>query len=271
MIGNVRRSLLCVLPLLAAPAWAQEKHQLCTERPGLTISECVIEAGHAQIETGLADWTLDKQAGSRTDTILLGDTLLRVGVGSGVELRLGWTPYGIVRDRDDGEVSHAHRTGDVLVGVKANLIDAGKHGDIGLSLAVAPFATLPAGRTPVGAGDWGAGAEVPIGYRLSKTLKFELTPRVEAAVDEDGSGRHLAYGAAAGAKIDLVEAVSLQVEGQVKRDDDPDPQERGTEALAALSLAVQPNDRTQFDVGGNAGLNRHAPDVELYAGITRWF
>jgi opacity protein-like surface antigen len=264
------------LGLLAALIWAgaaqaQDKHDLCAERPGLTTNECVIEAGHVQLETGLTDWTLDRQQGDRTDTILFGDSLVRVGVGNGLELRLGWTPFGHVRERQDGDVAVDHGIGDVTVGLKQNLIDAAKNGDRGLSLAFLPFATLPAGREPIGAGDWSAGAQMPIGYRFSKALKLEFTPLVEAAVDKDGSGRHLLYSGAAGLKFDLTEKVSLQSEIEVERDDDPDRQERGTQELAGFSVGMQPNDHSQIDLGTTVGLNRKAPDIELYAGFTRYF
>jgi hypothetical protein len=261
------------LVAISAPALAQDadKHQLCAERPGITINECTIEPGHFQIETALADWTRETRGGDRTDTILAGDSLLRVGVADEFEVRLGWTPYGHVRDRQDGTIDNTNGVGDVTIGLKRNLIDAQKHGNVGLSFAVLPFATLPVGREPIGDGTWSAGAQLPIGYRVSKTLKFELTPIVEAAADEDGRGRHALYSAAVGAKVDFSEAVSLQIEAEGLRDDDPDREKRGTQALGALSIGIQPDDKSQFDVGAVVGLDRAAPDIELSVGVTRWF
>lgn len=248
-----------------------DKHDLCAERPGLTVNECVIEPGHVQLETGLVDWTLERDHGDRTDTILYGDTLARIGVAEKWELRIGWTPYGTVRDSEDGSVDRYHRVGDVTVGLKRNLIDAKDHGDVGLSLAAIPFATLPVGRMPVGAGTWSAGADLPVGYRIDKALKFELTPTIEAAADKDGSGRHLLYSVAFGPKFSLSEKVSLQAEVEMIHDEDPDPDQRGTQAIGGLSLGVQPDDKSQLDLGTNIGLDRKAPDVEVYAGVTRYF
>ncbi len=270
------RAWYCLAILLAAssaPARADDAdtHQLCSERPGLTTNECTIEPGHGQIETALADWTLEKRHGDRTDTVLAGDTLLRVGVADGFEIRLGWTPYGHVDERQDGVVDRTGGPGDVTVGLKRTIIDARQHGDVGLSLAAIPFATLPVGREPIGDGTWSAGAQVPIGYRVDKTLKFELTSTIEAAADDDGAGRHLLYGTAAGAKLNLSEAVSLEVEAEGLRDDDPDRERRGTQALGAASLSVQPGDRSQIDLGTIVGLDRAAPDLEVSFGVTRWF
>lgn len=262
--------------LPVAAAHAQEagpapKHDLCSERPGLTTPECVIEPGHVQLETGLADWTLDKHDGEREDTVLFGQSLARIGLIKGVEARLGWTPYGIDRDRQDGAVTHERGIGDVSVGLKANLRDASDHGDKGVSVALISFATLPAGHDAIGAGTWGAGLLMPLGYVVSKRFEVALTPEVDARPDDDGQGRHLRYSLAAGTAYHLDDAVTVQAEALALRDDDPDPARRGTQTFASTSLAVQPNDRTQFDIGGIAGLNHAAPDLELYAGITRWF
>lgn len=270
------RAALCLgamLALSAMPGRAQDtdKHQLCAERPGLTTNECTIEPGHDQFEIALADWTLEKRAGERTDTLLAGDTLLRVGIAEETEIRLGWTAYGHVRDRQDGMVDRTSGPGDVTIGLKRNLVDARKHGDIGLSVAVIPFTTLPVGREPIGDGTWSAGAEVPFGYRVSKTLKFELTPIVEAAADDDGRGRHLLYSAALGAKVDVTKTVNVTAEVEGLRDDDPDRAVRGTQALGALSLAVQPDDRSQIDLQTVIGLDHAAPDIALSVGVVRWF
>ena len=263
---------VAMLTLWGSAALADDdKHDLCAERPGLTTNECVIEPGHVQLETGLVDWTLERDHGDRTDTILYGDTIARIGVADKWEVRIGWTPYGTVRDSEDGSTDSMHRVGDVTIGLKRNLIDAKDSGNVGLSLAVIPFATLPVGRMPVGDGTWSAGAELPVGYRIDKLLKFELTPEIEAAPDKDGHGRHLLASLAFGPKFSLSEAVSLQTEIELIRDDDPDPQQRGLQAIGGLSLGVQPDDKTQLDLGSNIGLDRKAPDVEVYAGVTRYF
>ena len=265
--------LAAVLAAIAGPALADDagRHQLCAERPGITTNECTIEPGHVQVETALADWTLEKRHGERTDTVLAGDTLLRLGVADGFEIRLGWTPYGHARDEQDGMVDRTGGPGDVTIGLKRNVVDARKHGETGLSFAVIPFATLPVGREPIGDGTWSAGAQLPIGYRVSKTLKFELTPIVEAAADEDGRGRHALYSAAVGAKFDLSKAVNLQVEAEGLRDDDPDRERRGTQALGAVLIGVQPDDGSQLDLGAIVGLDRAAPDIKVSFGVTRWF
>ena len=163
-------------------------------------------------------------------------------------------------------VARAGRAGDVTLGLKQNLVQPDGSG---FSVALLPYGTIPVGREPVGAGDWGAGLLVPVSYEVSKGVKLALTPEIDAAVDEDGNGRHLAYGTAAGVSDELSKRISVTAELEALRDRDPSGHQ--TQELAGLSLAWQPQDTTQLDIGSNIGLNHAAPGVELYVGVSRKF
>ncbi|BCA62140.1 hypothetical protein HMP09_1374 [Sphingomonas sp. HMP9] len=247
-------------------AVAAQDREYCPDRPGINTPACTIAPGKISVETSIADWTRDDQPGSREDTILFGDTLVRVGVSERIEARIGWTPLGHDRLRDSAGVDSVNGVGDVSLGMKANLFNPD---GAGLSVAVLPFVTLPVGRSAIGAGDWGAGFLVPVTYELSDTVSLDLTPEIDAAVDQDGNGRHLAYSSAAGLSFKLDKAFTLTGEMQALRDDDPQGHE--TQAVAALSLAWMANDDLQFDIFGAAGLNANTPDARVYAGISRRF
>jgi hypothetical protein len=152
------------------------------------------------------------------------------------------------------------------MGLKQNF--SNPSGD-GFSLALLPYATLPTGRKDIGAGDWGAGLLIPISFDLTEKVSWGATPEVDAAVDEDRKGRHLAFGAATGLDIDLSKRWSVSIEGQVIRD--RDPSRHSTQALAGAFLGWKLKERLQFDAGAQAGLNRATPDVELYFGISEKF
>jgi hypothetical protein len=257
---------------IAAAANAEDSNadRLCSERPGLTTSACITAPGRLQSETSLVDWTLERSDGERADTFLIGDTLIRYGVGGKTELRVGWTPYGLERDRDaDDRITRAGRVGDATVGVKSSLVE--RKGDNGLAMSIIATAMVPVGRRPIGAGDWGAAFQLPITYRTSEKVSLQLTPLVAAAVDDDGHGRHAQYGSAAEIEYSLSEAVKADVSAQVVRDDDPDPTIRGTPALGSLAFSWQPSHNMQLDLGTNIGLNRAAPDVEAFAGVSHRF
>jgi hypothetical protein len=264
--------LACGLACIAAASKAEDSNadRLCSERPGLTTSACITAPGRLQTETSLTDWTLDRRDGERVDTTIIGDTLVRYGVGGKTEVRLGWTPYGINRDRQaDGSVEHARRVGDATVGVKTSIVE--RKGDTGLALSALAIALLPLGRQPIGAGDWGASFQLPVTYRTSEKISLQATPIVAAAVDSDGRGRHALYGSAVEVEYALSDALKTAVSAQVTRDDDPDPMSRGTPALGSIALSWQPSHNSQFDVGTNVGLNRVAPDLEIFAGLSHRF
>lgn len=267
MIMRLTLAGLLLSAAVAAPALAEER-DYCPSRPGLGTTPCTISSGKISVETALADWTRDDDAGEREDTILLGDTQLRFGVTDTLELQAGWTPFGHVRTRDkvSSGAESANRIGDASLGFKQNLAQPDGSG---FSAAVSAFATLPVGRMPTGAGDWGAGLLVPLSYDLSETLNLQFTPEIDAAVDEDGNGRHLAYSGVAGLGIKLSEDLTTTLEVQLLRD--RDPEEKTSQALAGVSLGYMVGDDLQLDCGVNAGLNHQSPDTEMYLGISRRF
>lgn len=264
----MKRLIFLTLGVLTAPAPAQDLRDYCPERPGLNTPACTIDRGHLSVETGLVDWTHERDPDATTDTTLIGDTLLRYGLGEAIEAQLGWTPLGIVRTRDHaaGGVTRQTRVGDVTLGIKANLAHPdGK----GFAIALLPSVSVPVGREPVGAGDWGAGLRVPMNLNLTDAVQLIATPEVDAAVDGDGDGRHLAFGSAAGVQLALTKAVSVAVEGEAMRDQDPSG--HATLTFASASIAWQPKDDLQLDAGAVGGLNKASPDLELYVGISRRF
>ncbi|MBB4839138.1 hypothetical protein HNP52_002207 [Sphingomonas kyeonggiensis] len=254
--------------LAATAAHAQDLRPLCPDRPGLDTPACTVDQGHLIVESGLADWSLDRDPSQRTDSFTFGELLLRYGITSNTEVQLGWTALGTVRthDRIAGTVTHGSGVGDTTLAVRHNL----SHPDgSGFAAAIMPYASLPTGGATIGAGDWGAGLVVPLSYSLNDTLSLSLTPEVDAAVDSDRYGRHLAYGSAAGISATLAKSLTSALEFQAIRDEDAAG--HATQALASLSFAWQPRSNLQFDIGAVAGLNHASPDAELYMGIARRF
>ena len=259
--------LLALLAATASPAAADPVfRKLCTDRPGLGTPACTLDAGHVQFELGLADWTLDRQRGVRSDEVDAGDLLVRIGIADHAELQFGWTSFGWMRERAGNLVDHASGTGDLYVAFRRNLL---RPDGAGTTLAIMPYATLPTGGQAIGAGTWSAGLEVPFGFDLSDAVSLEFAPRIEAAADEDRRARHLSYGSVAGVAVDLSPVWNMTAELAATRDDDPSG--HSTQELAGLSFGWTPGHNFQLDAGANVGLNHAAPDLEIYAGITRRF
>ena len=264
----MRFVLAAGLLLITTTAAHAEERNYCPARPGLDTPACTISPGRVSVETGLADWSLEQDSSQRTDTVLIGGTLVRIGLTDNLEAQVGWTPYGHVRTRDKigGTVDSAGTFGDAMLGFKVNL----HHPDgSGLSAAIQPFVTLPIGRGPLGAGDWGGGVIAPVDYALTDTFSLQFTPEIDAAVDQDGNGRHFAASGTLGLGMALSKKVSMTVEFQALRD--VQPSGKTWQVLESTSLAWMPKDNLQLDMGAVAGLNRDAPEAELYVGVSRRF
>ncbi|WP_133493870.1 hypothetical protein [Stakelama pacifica] len=73
-----------------APAYAQDT--ACYGRPGKATPSCTIAPGKVQLETGIADWTADHGTGAREDSVMIGDTAIRVGIARDTEIAVYVTP-----------------------------------------------------------------------------------------------------------------------------------------------------------------------------------
>ena len=106
-------------------------------------------------------------------------------------------------------------------------------------------------------------------YALTPVFNVDLTAEADAAVNQDGHGRHLAYSAIFGVDAKLSSKIGATAELSLARDEDPSG--HASPALAGLSMDWTPNDHVQLDIGANFGLNHDSPDAEIYVGIARRF
>jgi hypothetical protein len=240
---------------LLAPAAAQAR-DYCSTRPSLGQSACVLDTSRVAVETALSDWERDDD----TDTVLFGDTLLRIGLSDRVEAQIGWTPLGITRDRTDG--SRRVRSGDATIGARINLQNPDGSG---LSYGLQPSVTLPLGRNPIGDTTWSASMVAPVSYDLNDRLNLQLSPELQIAADDEGRGHHLVPSATLGLGIALTADVDMTVEGQWLHDSSVEEQR------LALAIAWQVSPDFIIDMGGVAGLDRDTPAARVYSGISRRF
>lgn len=250
--ADMRAVLIALTLAVATPAVAQEA-RFCPNRPDLGSGACTTEPGRVLVEMSVLDAERDPDG----DTTLIGDVLVRTGLGVSTELQIGWTALGLAR----GGSERATGIGDIRLGLRQNLIDpTGER----FAVAVEPFVTLPVGRQPIGRDGASYGVVVPVGIPLNDSWDLGLTGQASAEPDGDGRGRHLALLGIAGLGYTVSEEVSVVGELSIERDDDPD--DATTELLAAGSIAWRPRELLQFDLLVAAGLNRAAPDVRVALG-----
>ncbi|WP_174285981.1 transporter [Sphingomonas bacterium] len=252
-----------LLMAAATPAMAQDEPRFCPTRPSLGGSSCTTEPGQVHFEFSTLDWQRDDRSDQRDDRIVAADLLARIGVGKDTEVQFGWTAFGHDRTRDKttGQIDQVDGTGDISFAVREHL--TGEKGKP-FSAGIQAFVTAPTGRYPIGAGTWSAGGIIPVQYNLTEKLAVDFTGEADAAANQSGAGRHLAYSGIGGLRYKLTDDISLYQELSVERDNDPSGHE--THLLAASSIAWRPTKRFQIDLLGAFGLNRDTPDVRVISG-----
>lgn len=254
--------LALMLALTAGPVLADDLRDLCAQRPGKATPPCIVDAGHAQIEVGLADAVFLRGGGAHEDTYALGAAELRLGLTRRLELEAGWSP--VIIDTVRGG---ARRTGagDATLALLGALTDPdGK----GLAVSLQGFVTVPTATHGLGAGGWTGGVRLPISLPLNDSTALGFTPEVDLLRDASGGGVHAAWiGVGAISHSFGLTTLGAELWGEVE--DEPTGVVR--RASADLTAAVVIGKSVQLDAGANFGLNHATPSAELYVGFTRRF
>ncbi len=253
-------ALLLVAPA-AAPAQDAEAAPICTDRPTKANAVCTVPAGKFQLEATAAGWTKIESGGSKTDVWAIGASVVKYGLSDRSDLQVGFTPYVHAETKVDGGKSSVSGFGDVTVRYKHRLTGDGAK----VQVAAIPFVKLPTADRDIGNGKVEGGLAVPVSLAVgSATLTFG--PEADLLADADGDGRHIAL-------VNLINlagpiAPNLTLVGELWTATNFDPADTVTLVSADAAVAYAVNKRLQLDLGANLGLNRHTPDVELYAGFS---
>ena len=268
---NITDPLLFALALLtAAPACAQTAasdpapgpalRDFCADRPGKATPPCILDAGHSQIEVGLADAVLLGHGAHETlYTVSAGE--LRIGLTSTLEAEASWAPVIVDHQRGAPDVTGV---GDLTVGLRRALIAPG--GD-GAQVSVQGYLTAPTATHGLGEAGWTGGARLPVTAPVAMNLSLDLAPEVDV-VRTAGGGTHLSWSTAAGVSRAFGKTtLGIEAWGQV----DDAPRARAYQASADVTAAQLIGDNAQLDGGLNLGLNRRTPALEAYVGLSHRF
>lgn len=249
----------------AAPAFADDD-QICADRPGKATSPCTVPAGHWQVETGLADWSLQKGGGERDTLLVLGETTVKYGLDEHSDIEVDVVPWQRATSRAGGVHQSASGIGDTQIIYKRELTSS----DAALQLSLYPYVKLPTAKHDLGNGKVEGGLLVPIQYQVPKSkLSIGLTPELDLLADQDGHGYHAAMAQVVTLGWQASDKLNLSTELWGQWDWDPSATTRQYSADGAIAYVVNKN--VQLDAGVNLGLNRQTPDVEIYGGISERF
>jgi outer membrane putative beta-barrel porin/alpha-amylase len=264
MRGRIHWTAVALVALSSAAS--ADDLTICADRPGKSTASCTVPAGHLQVETGLADWTLQRGGGERDTSLAIGETTLRYGLTDHSDIEMDVTPWQRSTSRAADMHAAASGFGDLTLIYKHQLT----RGDGGVQVSLYPFVKVPTAGRRLGNGKWEGGLLVPIDYGIGTSpFSINITPEIDWAADADGHGHHPAMVQVASLGWQATDRLNLSAELWGQWDWDPAGTTR--QASADGSVAYLVSKLLQLDAGANFGLNRSTPDLELYAGISRRF
>lgn len=256
-----------VMLMAATTAHAQSaERDFCPSRPGKASPTCTVDPGRIQLEVNAFDKTFDKSGGIKTTDTFIATPQLRFGLSANTEFQVAWAPYERVTAKGPGLNDSASGIGDVVAALKFNLTDNRD----GFGAALQPFVKIPTADDALGNGKVEGGLVVPLSMPLSSGWSLGVSPELDIALDDDGSGYHTAGALAVGLSRALSPEVSFGVELWAGKDFVSGSDAQATADLMLAWMPAAAKD-LQLDVGLNFGLTSASPDVQAYVGIAKRF
>lgn len=249
--------------VLGSAAAAADPPPICADRPGKATSACTVPAGDWQIETSLADWSLQKTGGERDTSLVLGETTVKYGLSGSSDIELDITPWQRASSSFAGMHESASGIGDLRVIYKQALTGSNSP----VQVIAMPYVKIPTAKHSLGDGKVDAGVLLPIGYSIPKTpFSLGATPELDWVADSGGHGHHLAMEQVVTVGWAINNKLTFSPELWGAWDWDPSGTTRQYSVDGSLAYLV--NNNTQLDAGVDFGLNRNTPGVEMYTGVS---
>jgi len=238
------------------------------DRPTKSNGPLTVDAGRFQYETDLVSYAHSNAGGVTTRTYVALDPTLKVGLTRRVDLELQFNGYTSTRVSDPGAgytLSRADGAGDLDVRSKVNLF--GNDGGA-VAMALIPYVKLPTAARTLGNNQVEGGLIVPVSMTLPAGFALTVMPEVDVLRNNNDSGKHVNFTGV----LNLGYTINKQwtVFGELYA-------AAGTDAhtppvyTADAAVAYLLTETVQLDAGVNVGLNRNAPNLQLYTGISQRF
>lgn len=258
----MRIAILALAACFATPAFAQTPPAFVASRPGETEGAIAVPAGYLQLETEIASFTRNKEAGVTADGLSLAATAIRYGLGDGYDAELIVQPYLRSQVKGPGFKFTDDGVGDVTLRLLKNL--TGQDGD-GPAIAVIGYVSLPTASHDLGAGRAEGGAILTGSFALNDSYGAAWTVGA-AARHISGEDYHAELSAAFQVNHAFTDAVTGYAELAASKLEHED-----TAATFDIGAAWLTGPTTQFDAGANFGINNAADDVTVFAGWAHRF
>ncbi len=250
--------------LLAQPAVAPKAgglRELTTDRPDATESPFTVDAGHLQLEMNVMSFTRNRLDGVRTTEWSVAPFNLRYGLTPATEVGIFVDPSIRVTEQvRNGPKSTVRGVGDTTLRAKWNFL-----GNDGGPIALGMFVDLKLPTAAAGLGnDQVEGAlTLPVAYELGAGWEGAAMTAVEFA--HTGSGRRAVWVNT----ITFARDLATDLGGFVELTSAAGDGAHVATVNCGVTRRIGPG--LQLDCGVYFGLSRAAPDLTVFAGLSRKF
>ncbi len=254
------------------PTPRDQMRDMDTDRPNKTNTPHTIDAGHFQLETGLADYLYFRDqsngADARSQTWGVGQVNLRVGILNNLELNAGVTSYLFQHFHDTltGQTSRQSGLGDTIVGGKLNLWgNDGADGTWATALAIQPQVKLPTAHRDLGTGHTEVTVGVPFALNLPGDVHLGLQTTPGWVRNSDNTG--YVAGWQNSLTVDRVFFSHWDVYAEFWSQVTTERHREG-QGTVDLGVIYQMTRNLSWDMGVNLGINKASPTVEWTVGVS---
>jgi hypothetical protein len=252
------------------PTPDDQLRKFAPDRPTKGFSVRTVDAGHFELETDFISYSYSKYLGIATRSVQALDPNFRIGITNWADFEIQFNGLQSSRSFDnESGITGAHGAGfgDVFLRTKMNLF-GNDGGPVGL--AVIPYVKVPSSIPIISNGAVEGGLIVPLALRLPQDYLVTLMTEVDALKNSDKSGRNANFVNLVGVSHPLpgIEGANAMVElfSSVGADG-------VTPAIYTFDTGMnfRLDQHTILDIGLNIGLNKAAPKVQIYTGISARF
>jgi hypothetical protein len=252
---------------LLNPTPDDEMRKFTPDRPTKGFSVRTVDAGHFQLETDIVNYTHSNDHGTRSIQAL--DPTVKLGLTNWMDIEVqfnGLQSSQSFDSRSDGGILNGAGFGDVFLRTKMNLFgnDAGPAG-----FALIPYVKLPSSAPVISNGAVEGGLIAPLALRPDDFI-ITLMTEVDVLRTANGNGRYANFVNLVGVShpIPGLDGANAMVELFSSTGTDP-----ATPPVYTFDLGMnfRLDQRTILDVGVNLGLNKAAPKIQVYSGISLRF
>jgi len=240
------------------------------DRPPKADSAITVDAGHFQYETDLLNYSQTNAGGVTARLFQTADPVWKFGLTNWADFELQYNGYQNLTATSNATgavVARASGFGDVYVKSKINLFgnDGGS-----AALAVIPYVKIPSNSVTISNGAVEEGLIAPFQLQLPQDFGLTLMTEVDSLKNANDNGRHANFLNLVNLNhpVPGIKNLSAAIEFFSSVGTDPNTPPVYTFDTALIYLLTS---NVQLDWGADFGLNRAAPVVQVFMGLSQRF